>query len=243
MATPHGILKETTKEALLAQVDELLRTMPGRDEMRWEQASLVWLGQLKAVIAEWSLPATVELSSYLRDARDVIASEAEAAYNGILILLHQAHRDLTMKLNDTAGVVVPHKATYNYFEAVRKIVQMAKRDVLFVDPYMEADFVAAYVPHVAPGVKIRLLGRHKLPMLLSAVDAFVKEHGADIAVRSSDDLHGRYVFIDGQAGYQSSESFKDGARNAPSTITEQVETLAATMQIYEGIWIAAKVQR
>ena len=243
MATPHGPLGNHTKEQLLAQVEELLRSMPARDALRYEESSLLWLGRLKAVIGAWSLPSTVELHRYLLSARDVIASEADEAYDGMLMLLHEAHLDLTMQLPGSTSAVVPQHARHDFFEALRKVEEMAKKEIFFVDPYLDAEFVARFLPHVSSGVEVRLLGRHKTAALAAAVEAFSQQHGTTVTIRSSDALHGRYVFIDGRGGYQCSESFKDGAKNASTTLTEIVETLGPTLTTYEDIWGAAKVVR
>jgi len=43
-----------TKEQLLAEVEDLLRTMPPQETLRHEtQENLSWLGRIAAVINEW----------------------------------------------------------------------------------------------------------------------------------------------------------------------------------------------
>jgi len=46
------------------------------------------------------------------------------------------------------------------------------------------------------------------------------------------------MIIDGTACYQSGASFKDGARNAPTTFTQVGDAFAAVRDTYEGIWKA-----
>jgi hypothetical protein len=46
----------------------------------------------------------------------------------------------------------------------------------------------------------------KVDAVVSAVELFVTEYGTPIQVRSSSDIHGRFVFIDGKLGYQSDAS-------------------------------------
>jgi hypothetical protein len=60
---------------------------------------------------------------------------------------------------------------------------MANQDLLFVDPYLNAEFVSRYLSHVSKGVTIRLLAREKLATLLPAVELFAKQSG--IQVRSA----------------------------------------------------------
>ena len=63
------------------------------------------------------------------------------------------------------NVAVSSAMVFDYFDEIRKIIEMAKNDILFVDPYLDAEFVSYYLPHVTPGVSIRLLTREKLQTL------------------------------------------------------------------------------
>ena len=56
-------------------------------------------------------------------------------------------------------------------------------------------------------------------------------------------FHDRYVFVDNNGCYQSGASFKDGAKSAPTTLTQITDAFAAMMQTYEDIWSKAKVER
>ena len=79
--------------------------------------------------------------------------------------------------------------------------------------------------------------------IAGTVDAFSKQRGAKIAVRSTDTIHDCFVFVDGKECYQSGASFKDGASKAPTTLTQITDAFAAMSQTCEGIWTAAKVER
>jgi hypothetical protein len=129
------------------------------------------------------------------------------------------------------------------YDGIRKIVELAKQGVLFVDPYLDAEFVSRYLPHVADGVSIRLLAREKLATLLPAVDTFVQQTGKKIEVRSATNFHDRYLLIDGVSCYQSGASFKDGAKSAPTTLTQIVDAFAAVSKTYEDLWQKARVER
>jgi len=125
---------------------------------------------------------------------------------------------------------------------VRKILEVARQDVLFVDPYLDAEFVSRYIGHVASGVTIRLLASEKLSTLLPAVKLFVQQTNASIEVRSATDFHDRYVFIDRSACYQSGASFKDGAKKSPTTLTQITDAFSAVLQTYEVLWSSSKVE-
>lgn len=135
-----------------------------------------------------------------------------------MTLLHSAQHDLRMQTLGPVNVAVSKGSVFEYFDEIRKTLEGARQDVLFVDPYLDAEFVSRYLAHIAPGVSTRLLAREKLKTLLPAVDAFAQQHNVTIQVRSAPNFHDRYVFIDGTACYQSGASFKDGAKSAPNDV-------------------------
>jgi hypothetical protein len=140
-------------------------------------------------------------------------------------------------------LAIPHKSVFEYFDEIRKIIELAKQDLLFVDPYLDAEFVSRYLPHVSAGVTIRLLGREKLATLLPAVEFFARQNGLLIEVRSAPNFHDRYIFVDRVGCYQSGASFKDGAKSAPTTVAQIVDAFAAMHKMYEDLWSAAQVAR
>jgi hypothetical protein len=160
-----------------------------------------------------------------------------------ITILHQAQHDLRMETQGLVNVAVSKGSLFEYFDEIRKAVEGAKQDVFFVDHYLDAEFVSRYLPHIMPGVSARLLSREKLPTLLPAVDAFVQQHKLTVQVRSASNFHDRYVFIDEAICYQSGASFKDGAKAAPTTLTQITDAFLAVSQTYENLWNGAKVER
>ena len=147
---------------------------------------------------------------------------------------------------ETAGpisVSIPHKKVFEYFDEIRKVLELARQDVLFVDPYLDAEFVSRYLPIIEAGVSIRLLARERLTTLLPSVDLFGNQNGATVHVRSAPNFHDRYFFVDGVSCYQSGASFKDGAKSAPTTLTQIVDAFAAMRKTYEDLWTNGKVER
>ena len=62
-------------------------------------------------------------------------------------------------------------------------------------------------------------------------------------MRSTPAIHDRFVFVDKTNAYQSGASFKDGAKWAPTTFTQIIDAFNPVLQIYEGLWAAAKIER
>lgn len=233
-----------TKEQLLAEIEDLLRTTPPLDTIReGTEESVAWLGRVSAAIEGWNTPKMGFVTLYLGQLHGFYAYQAPPAFAGLRTLLHQARSDLRMQTLGPANVAVPHGMVFDYFDEIRKIVELAREDLLFVDPYLDAEFVSRYLPHIAAGVTTRLLAREKLATLLPAVDALARQTGMKIEVRSAPAFHDRYVFVDRTACYQSGASFKDGAKSAPTTLTEITDAFAPVLKTYEDIWTRAKVER
>ena len=141
----------------------------------------------------------------------------------ILTLLDEARFALRMETFGPLSAPVAHGQVFDYFD--------------------NAEFVSRYLNHVSNGVTIRLLTHKKLGTLLPAVDLFAAQSKLTIQVRSAPNLHDRYVFVDCNACYQSGASFKDGAKSAPTMLTQITDAFPAMMQTYEAIWSSANIER
>ena len=109
------------------------------------------------------------------------------------------------------SVVVDKGQVFEYFDEQRKVIEPARKELFFVDPYLDAEFVTRYLPHVAAGTGVRLLvGSKRTATLLPAVDLFAKQSSLGISVRSSNAFHDRHLFVDQPECYVSGASFKDG---------------------------------
>jgi hypothetical protein len=233
------------KEQILAEIEDTLRTMPPRATIRHETPeNLAWFGRVSAAIEKWNPARSVLVKEYC----DLFFSNGhvrETAFGlmKLLALLNQAQHDLRMETVGPTTVSIPHKSVFEYFDEIRKIIELAKQDLLFVDPYLDAEFVSRYLPHASAGITIRLLAREKLATLLPAIDAFARQNGMPIQVRSAPNFHDRYVFVDRVQCYQSGASFKDGAKSAATTLTQITDAFAAMFKTYEDLWSTARVER
>jgi hypothetical protein len=150
-----------TDAQLLAEVEDLLRTMPGRLDCQTPDI-FSWIGRASAVIRMWD--PSKEASFALNV--DLIQSGMGDGNRKIQIIFHEARHDLRLKTVGPLTVAVDQGASFDYFDEVRKLIETAKSDLLFVDPYLDAEFVSRYLPHVAPNVRVRLLTRERLSTLL-----------------------------------------------------------------------------
>ena len=232
------------QEELLGEVEDILRTMPPRETLRHPtDENFAWLGRVSAVIEAWNFSKSISLEMAMHQFQGQMVRDAQEGMRTILTLLHQARHDLRMKTIGPVNVAMGHSRIFDYFDEVRKIIEPAKQDLLFVDPYLDAEFVSRYLSHIKTGVAIRLLAREKISTLLPAVDLYVRQSGGTINVRSVPGFHDRYVIVDMAACYQSGASFKDGAKTAPTTLTQITDAFPVVHKTYEDLWTMAKVER
>jgi hypothetical protein len=234
-------LQGPPKEAILAEVEDLIRTAPvspdpGKPE---DQA---WIGRVSAALSKWDpVRSVVGVSTHIDDL-SYYQTRLSAA-ESLMVLLHTARASLRLDIGTPLSSSVGAGDVFDYFDGIRKIIETARKDIFFIDPYLDAEFVSRYLPHAAQGVAVRLLTFHRLSTLLPAVDQFSKQHGTPIAVRSVANLHDRYVLVDGANCFQSGASFKDGAKKAPTTLTEITDAFAPVHAMYEALWANATVER
>ncbi len=231
-----------TNEQLLAEIEDLRRTMPSLGALKDDSdQTLAWLGRLSAFVEVWNLPQTLLLRQAIVNLHSPIGDWVNSGKKTISILVHQACSDLRFKTVGPLTKAVGQGLVYDYFDEVRKIIETARTDLFFIDRYLDADFVSRYLPHVVPGVSVRLLAHDKLSTLRPAVELFTKQSGAKIQIRSEPAFHDRYVIVDGSSCYQSGASFKDGGKTAPTTLTQITDAFDAVQNTYNDLWTKAVV--
>jgi hypothetical protein len=223
---------------LLDEVEGVLRTMPPVHTFGDNKPEhFAWLGRASAVVHAWDeTKATLRFDSQIAKMNSRLVIEVETGARAVLTILHQLRNDLLLRLQKPLSLNVGTGAVFDYFDEIRKVIETAKVDLLFIDPYLDAEFVSRYLPHVSSGVTVRLLAREKISSLLPAVELLQKQSGFEIEIRSAGSFHDRYVIVDRTACYQSGSSFKDGAKKAPTTVTQIIDAFPAVLATYEDIW-------
>lgn len=230
-------------ERLLAEVEDILKAVPSDPVTNVTNETLLWLGRAAAVVERCDLAKTPLFQLHLNDFHGEQPHQAQRGFRQIMVLLHQAHTDLRLRTGPT-NIAFGAKRVFEYFDEVRKIVELATDEVLFVDPYLDAEFISRYLPNIQAGVAIRLLTSDKrLASLLPAVDLFIQQHGGAVEIRSTMGLHDRFVFVDKTSCYLSGASFKDGPKNAGTIVVQIRDGFKAMWDTYDRLWAAAKIQR
>jgi len=229
---------------LLAEIEDILRSAPVANRLHEpDPNTLAWLGRAASIVRRWNRVKAVVFDSEVRQLHAGRAFDPAPATAGIFTTLHEARHDLRMTAVGPLAVAVQQGAVFDYFDEVRKVIASASKELFFVDPYVDADFVSRYLTQVPASVSVRLLGKKGMPGFLPAVELLRQQSGIYVAVRTSPSLHDRYIFVDGRAEFHSGASFKDGAKNAPTTFNEVTDALSAIQMTYEDLWKLATVQK
>jgi hypothetical protein len=237
MKTPHEKQNDHLVNAL-AEIEDVIRTMPPRDNLHHHSDEvLIWLGRATAAVSNWDGLKGVSFSTSVSNLHG--GQNSYHSSISIVILLHQARAALRLQTLGPVNVAIGQGLVFDYFDELRKPISLAKSDLLFVDPYLDADFVSRYLPSVSGGVTIRLLGSKLTKSLVPAARMFAAQTNAQVEIRSTKKIHDRYIFVDQQMCFQSGASFKDGGRISPTTITQIIDAFPAVLQTYERIWTEA----
>lgn len=230
-------------EQLALEIEDLIRTMPElRDFSANPDNCIPWLGRATAAMNAWDTArAMVHFEPHVRLLSKAGNFDFSSTRRSLLVQLHQAQSDLRLQSTGPLSVGVETGHVFDYFDEVRRMIETAKIDLFFVDAYIDAEFVSRYLPHVTDDTRIRILAREKLTTLRPAIAAFVAQTAREIEVRTASGFHDRYVFVDGISCFQSGASFKDGAKKAPTTLTQITDAFVAVQETYEQIWSQATV--
>lgn len=225
-------------DQLAFEIEDIIRGMPSNRAFNSnpDECSL-WLGRASAAINKWNFANAIAdfrpLINILSEGGDY---DFSATLRRVRVLLHQALSELRMATAGPLSVAVGTGQVFEYFDEVRKLVEQAKSDAFFIDPYIDADFVTRYLPFVSTGTEVRILARERLATLEPSIKVFTAQTPMKIEVRSASGFHDRYILVDGLGCYQSGASFKDGAKFTPTTLTQITDAFSAVQETYEALW-------
>ena len=222
-----------TEQQLLAQAEYLLRNRPEINDIDNEEG-LAWRADIRAL---FTIANRIDLKSEFLVLEPRLKSSIYRydALPQIFVILRQFISEIRLKMLGPVSSALSSGQMFDYFDSIRKIIETATKDILFIDPYLDAEFVSRYLPYVHSDVSVRLLGG-KFATLVPAVDMYCKQHGVSVEMRDSGELHDRFVILDKTNCYQSGASFKDGAKKADTIITEITDAFEPVLSLYETRW-------
>jgi hypothetical protein len=224
-------------DELFYEINEIIRNVPSYDELSEGIGhSPMWLGRIQNALYNWNYVVTVSAIQEVNHITNQNVARGRQAYSEVMTALHRAHNDLRLKSTRPKSIAIGQGAFFDYYDEVRRIIETASTDIYFIDPYMYSDFVSKYLIHVKNTVSIRLLSNEKLGLLTTSANELSRQHNLPIEIKKADDIHDRLVFIDNNACFQSGASFKDGALNASTTLTQITDAFEAVHATYKALW-------
>ena len=100
-----------------------------------------WFGRASAVLTRWDPYKAVDFNVSSPGLNSPFPDIKLNANRKMQTVLHQAIHDLRLKTGGPLTVALDQGAVYDYFDEVRKLIETAKSELLFVDPYLDAEFV------------------------------------------------------------------------------------------------------
>lgn len=228
-----------TPQVLLDGLRGLLRTQPpleGRGDYDDEQRK--WLGRASALISEWDPAQAIR---FRVEARNMAANiNRQANFGSVLTTIHEAIATLEHNLSADAGQVFGPGAVYDFFRTLNELVGSATQSLFVVDPYMDSVVFDGYLANLGRPIATRLLMHRYVDSVKVAAVAFQAQHGGQIEIRRSTELHDRLIFIDEVQCWVLGASIKDAAAKKPTYLAPLAEDLVAEkLRIYDGLWQAA----
>lgn len=235
--------REKEARETLHEIEQIIRSRPPRSTIRHEtDENIEWFGMAQAVIERWNVNKSISFDGYIKAIHHIQTGSVNTGYINVMVMLNQARYSLKMFLDPATDIMIEAGNTYQYFEEIRRLIELSTSELFFIDPYINANFVSKYLTHVKEGVKIRILTKEYISTLTPAIKAFIDQYNIGVEVRSAKELHDRYLITDRKNCYQSGASFKDGAKNAPTTLVEIHDVFPAVLASYELIWNEASVE-
>lgn len=235
-------MTESEAKEVLYELENVLRSRPDRSVMKDpSDENIEWQALACATMYKWNPLRYLPFELAIKDLIDPSSGVSNRGIVNVLRQLNQARFELKMELDPVSSLVVEAGGIYQYFEHIRKHIELAQKEIFFIDPYLDADFISRYLSYVKSDVAVKLLTNKNIKTLAPAAELFSKQSGVKVEIRSPQNLHDRYLIVDGKSCYQSGASFKDGAKNAPTALIEITDVFQAVKDAYDRIWNEATI--
>jgi hypothetical protein len=118
---------------LLAEVEDLLRTMPnGATLASVNEENFSWPGRVAAFVDVWDPMKSPILDLGIGRIHSNFGMGQDEGINSILVLLHKARAGIRMSTFGPTNLAVEVGRLFDYFNEIRKVIETAKKDVFFI---------------------------------------------------------------------------------------------------------------
>lgn len=238
----------TDPESIYRQLGQLVAEMPNLDcRGDYTPEMFKWLGR-----------ASVLASQVLKQVDTAILDSAINHLTGPLrsINAHQVttmiHRALAIAEDNAPaglqGAFIPVGASFDELQVISKVIGQAGKEVLIVDPYMDAKALTDFAVLAPEGITLCLLNDSfstKPEAVVPAAERWIKQYGDSrpLEVRQTVPraLHDRLIIVDRTCVWSLTQSLKDFAGRSPASVI-RIEGDVASMKLdaYGRIWEESK---
>ena len=119
--------KEELLARQLAEIEDTIRTMPPLTGILHNSPeNEAWFGRASAAIVSWDSSSSPIIRLFIGQIASGDLPTAIGALRQFKMLLHQARHALIVQMPGTGGVSIPHGMVFDYFDEIRKVIQLAK---------------------------------------------------------------------------------------------------------------------
>lgn len=212
-----------------------------------------WLGRASALLEQSDEPidaVTFNLAAERLSSNAFVPGHPEAVQRMTAVLYRALARAELQASPSTRGAFIPVGETFSAFAALSKILTEARRTVMFVDPYADANLLTDFAVLVPEGVTTLILADASVrkAALAPAVKHWTQQYESarPLEARLAPDrsLHDRLIIVDESESWSLGQSFNARAARAPtSLLLADSETAQLKIQAHSQIWqIAVTIQ-
>ncbi|WAC49256.1 hypothetical protein OVA03_04935 [Asticcacaulis sp. SL142] len=230
-------MSDIDKNTLYSEFDRLLLSAPQLDGLD-SDTGREWLANASSLIKLWDKIEAISVSLPIQNLLiKPHGMRLDGQYDQVKHALRKGKKELQLQTLGPKSSLIEAGNTYTYFENIRKIISSATEEIMFIDPYLDADFVEKYIPQVRDNVFIKLFtSDKKIANLLPAVKLYKQQTLINVELRTYNALHDRWVITDKSECFQSGASIKDGAKNSSTVITQITDTSDILISHYYTLW-------
>lgn len=203
-----------------------------------------WVGQASALIEAFSdLGLKMEMQNAINGLN---SPHRQMSYQKLLQIMHTAlGRVELLCAPSVQGSFLPAGSPHDAFEAVARIFRAATKDILIIDPYMDATVLSDFCTTAPEHVVLRLLTDEGAvrPDLAPAGQRWKTQRATrpvEIRVAPARTLHDRAFIVDGAQAWTVTQSLKDLAARAHGEIVRADDIAQLKIAAYEDIWLKAR---
>jgi len=228
------------RHILLLKLTEVLANAPGfGDEPTFDvnTPQRQWLSEVGALLSRLGPAKGIAFRSTFNALPRQWNSAITQIKGQILDAIQEITLELELNGRSDIGSAYPPGDVYRFFADLKAIVNGAESSIEVVDPYFDGEAFDSYLSTAKPNLQIRILADRYSKDVKSYVDKHKAQFQSQIALRRSNELHDRLVFIDDSSSWIIGGSIKDAAKKkATYLIPLASELTKEKRKIYGDIW-------